>query len=82
MTLRFLVVGAGAREHAIVSALHLSKKAPWLMCIGSASNPGIRALTQAYEVKNLLAIDEIGALAKREKIDIAIIGPEAPLELA
>ena len=42
-----LVVGSGAREHAILAALARAKSRPSLLCFGSANNPGIAALCKA-----------------------------------
>ena len=73
---RVLVVGAGAREHAIVHALLRSPQEPQLIC--APGNAGI-----AEEVRTLdIAADDVAGLvaaAKSEAVDLVMVGPEAPL---
>jgi len=78
--MKFLIIGSGAREHAIAKALHRSPQAPTLFCCGATNNPGIETLTSAYWTGDICAVDDIVAKAREWAIDIAIIGPEAPLE--
>jgi phosphoribosylamine---glycine ligase len=78
--MNILIVGAGAREHAIAAALYRSPQQPTIFCYGSALNPGIRQMTHHYAVGNITDIHAIASQAKDWQIDFAIIGPEAPLE--
>ena len=48
-----LVVGSGAREHAIIAALARSASKPKLLCFGSANNPGIGSLCAETTVGKL-----------------------------
>jgi phosphoribosylamine--glycine ligase len=80
MSLKFLIIGSGAREHALAKTLQRSKKNPEIFCCGSANNPGIQSIASKYWVGDICAIDEIVTIAKQWAVDIAIIGPEAPLE--
>jgi len=72
--MRVLVVGSGGREHAIAWAIgrrgHTVLAAP--------GNPGIAEVATCHAVP---ASDNGGlvALAVREKIDLVVVGPEAPL---
>ena len=74
-----LVVGSGAREHAILAALSRAKSRPTLLCFGSANNPGIGALCKATTVGKLTDGAAVVAFAKQHGATLAIIGPEAPL---
>lgn len=76
----FLIVGSGAREHAIARSLAKSKRSPGIYCFGSTINPGIKKLCKQYHVGEVTAVDDVVEKAKAWEIDIAIIGPEAPLE--
>lgn len=78
--MNILIVGSGAREHAIAKALKRSSKSPAIFCCGTTHNPGIRKLTQEYWVGNINDCEKILENAQEWQIDMAIIGPEAPLE--
>jgi phosphoribosylamine--glycine ligase len=71
-----LIVGGGAREHAIVHALLRSPQEPDLIC--APGNAGI-----AEEVRTLdIAADDVeglAAAAQSERTDLVMVGPEAPL---
>ena len=79
MTERILIVGSGAREHAIAVALARSSQRPELLCFGGARNPGIEALCSAYETGSVTDATAIVAFARAQRPTLAIIGPEAPL---
>jgi len=78
--MNFLIVGSGAREHAIAAALHRSPQQPALFCCGTSLNPGIEQMARQYWVGDITDVSAITQLAKEWQVDIAIIGPEAPLE--
>lgn len=78
--MNILIIGSGAREHAIAKTLKRSKKHPKVFCYASTNNPGIKKLTNKYWVGNICDANEIVKIATTNKIDFAIIGPEAPLE--
>jgi phosphoribosylamine--glycine ligase len=71
-----LVVGGGAREHALVRSLAKSPRIGRL--IGAPGNPGIEddAVTAAMAAED---IPSIVAFAERERLDLVVVGPEAPL---
>ena len=73
---KILIVGGGAREHAILQALARSASRPQLLC--APGNPGIARIAEALPV----AVDDIDGLvmaALREQVDLVVVGPEAPL---
>jgi phosphoribosylamine--glycine ligase len=74
-----LIVGSGAREHAIAEALARSASLPKLICFGSARNPGIARLCSAYAVGSMSIAEPIATFAMQHGATLAIIGPEAPL---
>lgn len=73
---RILVIGGGAREHAIVHALRRSPQAPELTCapgnVGIADDAAVRPLHAEDPGEVVGAARELGA-------DLVVVGPEAPL---
>jgi phosphoribosylamine--glycine ligase len=76
---RILIVGSGAREHAIAVALARSEQKPVLMCFSGARNPGIEALCEVYETGSITDADVVAKFAASQAVTLAILGPEAPL---
>ncbi len=74
--MKILVVGTGAREHAICNAV----KDAELYSIMSNKNPGISRISK-FQISSEKDIKGVKKFALDNKIDIAIIGPEAPLEM-
>jgi phosphoribosylamine---glycine ligase len=74
--MKILVVGTGAREHAICQALHQEAD---IYSIMSNQNPGIARISQ-FKIGNEMDIEGVKKHALNMKVDMAIIGPEAPLE--
>ena len=72
-----LVVGSGAREHALVWKLSQESDVNRIVC--APGNPGIAAHATCVPVS---ATDVVGLidLARSEDIDLTVVGPEAPLD--
>ncbi len=74
--MRILVVGSGGREHALCWSIAASPLCTKLFC--APGNAGIADVAECVPV-GAMDIPGIVDLAKREKIDFAVIGPEDPL---
>jgi phosphoribosylamine--glycine ligase len=71
-----LVLGAGAREHAIVHALSRSPRKPRIVCA-----PGNVGIARDAETRSLDLADPGAVLGAARDIapDLVVVGPEAPL---
>lgn len=76
--MKFLLVGGGAREHAIGRALVGGGHAE-LYVLAKHKNPGLARLAKGYEQADETKPDAVVAYARKVGIDYATIGPEAPL---
>ena len=76
MTYTVLVLGSGAREHAIVHALARSPRAPRIVCA-----PGNVGIARDVETRPLDLADPGAVLGAARDIapDLVVVGPEAPL---
>ncbi len=74
--MKLLVIGSGGREHALAWKLARSARAKQVFVApGNAGTAREAGLTNI----NLSDINELVAFAKQEKIDLTVVGPEAPL---
>ena len=71
---RILIVGSGAREHALATALATAANELWI----APGNGGTGALGQNVDV-SATDLPALVALAERERIELVVVGPEAPL---
>jgi len=74
--MNILIVGSGAREHALAWAISASPLCDRLIC--APGNPGMAALGDCVSVGSE-DIAGLVALAQRESVDFVVVGPEAPL---
>jgi phosphoribosylamine--glycine ligase len=77
--MRVLAVGGGAREHAIVAALARSG-ADVFACLKN-NNPGIAKAAKAHILVDESDTHKIVEFAKTRDVELAVVGPEAPLEV-
>jgi phosphoribosylamine--glycine ligase len=75
-----LLIGNGAREHAIAEAIVQSKHQPRLFSFMKANNPGITSLSEKVFIGSYSDMAAVNAFAKECRVDFAIIGPEDPLD--
>ncbi len=76
---RVLLVGGGAREHAMAKALMRSEETE-LCVVMKHRNPGLARLAREVFLHDELDIEGIVAWAQEMACELAIIGPEAPEE--
>lgn len=74
--MRILVIGSGGREHALVWKLAQSAKAERIYC--APGNAGIARIAECINLKPT-DIEGLANFAANQKIDLTIVGPEAPL---
>ncbi len=79
MTTKVLLVGSGAREHAIAKSLRAGSEGVKLFSYMTFKNPGIARLSTDYHIGKIGDIREITDTAKKFGADFAVIGPEEPL---
>ena len=79
--MNILVIGSGAREHAIVRTIERSEKDKKIFCLATNVNPGIEKLCSDLTVANINDTQTITSYADERAVDLAIIGPENPLAI-
>jgi len=74
--MNILIVGGGGREHALAWKTAKSPHVQTVYC--APGNAGIAEIATCVPI-NPNNIKELAKFAKKEKIDLTIVGPEAPL---
>lgn len=74
--MKILVIGSGGREHALVWKIAQSRKAGKIFC--APGNPGIGQIAQNVSI-NVNELNKLVRFAKKERIDLTVVGPEVPL---
>jgi phosphoribosylamine---glycine ligase len=74
-----LLVGNGAREHALAEAISRSEQKPLLFSFMKTNNPGIASLSEKIKLGSYADVGAITGFAAENKIEFAVIGPEDPL---
>ncbi|ACM19783.1 phosphoribosylamine--glycine ligase [Geotalea daltonii FRC-32] len=76
--MKILVIGSGGREHALVWKIAQSPLVEKVYC--APGNPGIGTIAENVQIK----VDDLPGLlafARKEAIDLTVVGPELPLSL-
>lgn len=76
--MRVLVIGSGAREHALLLALRRDPEVDGLAI--APGNAGTAAIADQYDV-DITSGEAVTKLAQRIHADLVVIGPEVPLVL-
>jgi len=76
--MNILLLGSGGREHAL--AWKLAQSPHLGRMIAAPGNPGIAAHARCVPVKDT-AVPELVDLARRERPDLVVVGPEVPLAM-
>jgi len=76
--MKALIVGGGAREHAL--AWSMKRDDPTLELYAAPGNPGIAQLATCIPT-SATDLDGLLAFATRESVALTVVGPEAPLAL-
>jgi phosphoribosylamine---glycine ligase len=74
--MRVLVIGGGAREHALCLALHNDPSVETVIC--APGNRGIAAIAELHDV-DPLDPEAVATLAVETQAGLVVIGPESPL---
>ncbi len=76
--MRVLVIGSGAREHALLLALRADPQVEALAI--APGNAGTASIADQHDVE-VSSGDDVVALARKVRADLVVIGPEVPLVL-
>ena len=74
--MKVLVIGSGAREHAVISSLLSDDSVSSV--VAAPGNAGIAGIVETVPV-DVTDAEAIGALAAARAVDLVVIGPEVPL---
>lgn len=74
--MKVLIIGSGGREHAIARAVAKNKKVENIYCV---PGNGLIALEDKCKNVDLSSNEDILKFAKKNYIDLTIVGPEVPL---
>jgi len=80
--MKILIIGNGGREHALAYGIYNSKsfKESASVIYVTIGNPGINKLCTPIDIKPT-DIGNLIKFAKKEKIDLTVVGPEIPLAM-
>jgi len=73
---KVLLIGSGGREHALAWKLAQSERVDKLYC--APGNAGVAEVAQRLDIQ-ATDLDGLARFARGERIDLTVVGPEAPL---
>ncbi|WP_328361296.1 phosphoribosylamine--glycine ligase [Mycobacterium sp. NBC_00419] len=76
--MRVLVIGSGAREHALLLGLRRDPQVEFLAV--APGNAGTAAVAEQHDV-DITSAEAVTALAQKLAVDLVVVGPEVPLVL-
>ncbi|MCL2143201.1 MAG: phosphoribosylamine--glycine ligase [Methanomassiliicoccaceae archaeon] len=76
--MKVLTIGGGGREHAAVEAFYRSGAE--IYALMKNANPGIIRRSKKYRLADEKNIQAVCEFAKENDVELAFVGPEAPLE--
>ena len=76
--MKILVIGSGGREHALVWKIRQSRLVDKIFCAPGNGGTGLLAENIDIEADD---IPGLVAFSRKERIDLAVVGPEVPLTL-
>jgi len=74
--MKVMVVGSGGREHALAWKITQSPRVTQVFC--APGNAGIAGCATCVDIR-ADAVDMLLDFAKKEAVDLTVVGPEAPL---
>ena len=74
--MRILVIGGGGREHVLVDRLGRSPRVEQVIC--ASGNAGTDAIAENLAIY-VSDHDSLVKLARDRRVDLTVVGPEAPL---
>ncbi|CAN5820705.1 phosphoribosylamine--glycine ligase [soil metagenome] len=77
--MRVLLVGSGGREHALGWKLAQSPRLTELITL--PGNPGLATLGSVVDGVSATDVGAVAALARVQRVDLVVVGPEEPLAL-
>lgn len=77
--MRIGLIGSGGREHALAKKLIANRERDSLVVFANSENPGIQRLASRMVLGSLSDSKAIAELLTAERVDLVVVGPEAPL---
>lgn len=80
ISMKVLVIGSGGREHALAWKLSQSAKVTTVLCAPGNAGTSKEAKCENREVA-AEALPELLELARKERVDLTVVGPDNPLAM-